>query len=207
MKHLDHAGDHAARQRDVLGAPLRVAPLTQAEIGPEAWGLADGIAATLGVEFPTELTTYFALMSRHPALYRCQLETGMMFFTHSAFSPRLRELAVLRTAWLAGAPYEWSEHIAIARRHGITPAETDRLREGAAAPGWTGDERALLAAVDELFERRMVSDALWAELEKWFDARQLIELPALVGQYLAVAMIQNTLRVPLTPDRNGFADR
>lgn len=199
--------DPAARQREIVGAPLRIDPLAQHEIGRDEWALAEGIGAILGIPVPDELTTYFALMSRHPPLYRCQMETGIMFFAQSAFAARERELAILRTAWLAGAPYEWSEHVNIARRIGIGPEETERLTKGAQEPGWTPAERALLSAVDELFERRMISDPLWAELEKWFDSRQLIELPALVGQYLAVAMIQNTLRVPLTPNRKGFADR
>ncbi|MEO7248434.1 MAG: carboxymuconolactone decarboxylase family protein [Novosphingobium sp.] len=196
-----------ARQQEVVGAPMRVPPLPQEELGPEMHELVARIGRSLGYEPPEELTTYFALMARHPAFFRCNLESGIMFFTQSALPPRDRELAVLRTAWLSGAPYEWGEHVAIGRKLGIGPDDTDRIRQGPEAPGWSDHERALLTAVDELVARQMISDATWASLAHAYNEQQLIEVPALVGQYLAVAMIQNSLRVPLARESKGFAER
>ena len=196
-----------ARQHDVAEKPLRIAPLAQDELGPEVRELVARIGATLGYEPPEELTTYFALMARHPALFRCNLEAGIMFFTDSALPSRDRELAVLRTAWLSGAPYEWGEHVDIGRKLQIAPEDTDRVREGPLAPGWSDHERALLFAVDELVANQMISDATWASLAQTYNEQQLIEVPALVGQYCAVAMIQNSLRVPLARDSKGFAER
>ena len=130
-----------------------------------------------------------------------------MYFSESKLSERERELAILRTAWLAGAPYEWCEHVAIGHRAGISAEETDRVRAGPQADGWSPHERHLLTAVDELVADRMICDSTWANLAAEWNEAQLIELPALVGQYLGVAMIQNSLRVPICPGRNGFADR
>ena len=197
-----------ARQRAVLGQPMRVAALTEEQVGDDLRELVLRIAEPLGYEAENRpLTTYFRLIAHHPALFGCQLETGIMYFTKSLLPPRERELAVLRTAWLAGAPYEWGEHVDIGRKLGITPEDTDRVRAGAQAPGWTEHERAVLTAVDELVTDRMISDATWAILAQTYDEAQLIELPALVGQYLGVAMLQNSLRVPLTERNGGFAER
>ncbi len=195
------------RQRTILGAPIRIAPMEQDELGPEVRDQVARIGASLGYQAPEVLTTHFAVMARHPAMFRCQLETGIMFFTECTLPPRERELAVLRTAWHAGAPYEWGEHVDIARKLGMTPEDTDRVRAGPQAPGWSEHEAALLTAVDELFADKMISDATWAKLaETWNDA-QLIELPCLVGQYLGVAMLQNSLRMPLARESKGFAER
>lgn len=196
-----------ARQQAVLGQPMRIAPLAEHELGAEVRALVERIGAAVGYENPEELTIYFALMARHPGFFRCQMETGIMFLGEARIPFRERELAVLRTAWLVGAPYEWSEHIRIARKLGVSAEETERLTIGSAAPGWTPHERALLCAVEELVADRMISDPTWALLAQSYDEQQLIELPALVGQYLGVAMIQNSLRVPLTEFCNGFADR
>lgn len=197
----------AARQHQVLGAPIRIPPMAQEELGQDIRALVHRIGATLGYAPPEVLTTYFAVLARHPELFRLQLETGIFLFSGSAIPPRQRELAVLRTAWLAGAPYEWGEHVDIARKLGVSEEETDRVRIGAQAEGWSAHEAALLAAVDELFEAKMVSDATWNRLAAEWNEAQLIELPCLVGQYLGVAMLQNSLRMPLARESKGFAER
>lgn len=196
-----------ARQHAVLGAPIRIPPLEQEELGEDIRALVHRIGATLGYAPPEVLTTYFAVLARHPELFRLQLETGIFLFSGSAIPARQRELAVLRTAWLAGAPYEWGEHVDIARKLGMSEDETDRVRAGPEAEGWSAHEAALLSAVDELFENRMISDATWARLATEWNEAQLIELPCLVGQYLGVAMLQNSLRMPLARESKGFAER
>jgi len=197
----------AARQEAVLGQPIRIAPLAQDEVGADVRDLVNRIGATLDYTPEEELTAYFTVLARHPHLFKSQLEMGIFLFSGSTIPPRERELAVLRTAWLAGAPYEWGEHVDIARKLGISAAETDAVRAGPSAPGWNDHERTLLTAVDELFEAKMISDPTWAGLAEVYSEAQLIELPCLVGQYLSVAMLQNSLRLPLGNERKGFAER
>ncbi|MCW1402078.1 carboxymuconolactone decarboxylase family protein [Novosphingobium sp. MW5] len=197
----------AAREAEIIGAPIRIAPLPQEELGAEVRSLVRRIGETLGIESPETLTTYFAVLARHPDLFRLQLETGIFLFSGSTIPPRERELAVLRTAWLAGAPYEWGQHVLIGRELGISEEDTDRVRAGPEAEGWTGHEAALLHAVDELIDRQMISDATWAALAATWNEAQLIELPCLVGQYFGVAMLQNSLRMPLAREARGFAER
>ena len=195
------------RRCGIVGEPIRIPPMPQEELGPEVRALVHRIGTSLGYDPAEVLTTHFAVMARHPAMFRCQLETGIMFFTECALPPRERELAVLRTAWHAGAPYEWGEHVDIARKLGMTPEEIDRVRAGPHSLGWSKHEAALLTAVDELFTDKMISDATWAKLAETWNAAQLIELPCLVGQYLGVAMLQNSLRMPLARESKGFAER
>ncbi|MFM5930718.1 MAG: carboxymuconolactone decarboxylase family protein [Novosphingobium sp.] len=201
------ADELAVREADVLGHPLRIPALSQDELGEEVRELVRRIGATLGIEAPEKLTTYFAVLARHPELFRLQLETGIFFFSGSRIPPRERELAVLRTAWLAGAPYEWSQHVLITRQLGFTEVDTDRVRAGPDAEGWSAQDRAILQAVDQLFHHQMIADETWAALAAFWDEAQLIELPCLVGQYLGVAMLQNALRMPLAREARGFAER
>ena len=43
----------------------------------------------------------------------------------------------------------------------------------------------------------MISDPTWRQLSEFLDRRQLIEFVTLVGQYDALALTLNTLRVPM----------
>jgi alkylhydroperoxidase family enzyme len=50
----------------------------------------------------------------------------------------------------------------------------------------------------------MISDATWAVLATHFDDKQLIELPIVIGQYHAVAYLQNALRMRLHSGNQGL---
>ena len=76
-----------------------------------------------------------------------------------ALSPRERELAILRVDWLCGAPFEWGEHVDIAKRYGVSREEIERVTQGSSAPGWSEHERAILKGVEESLANYMISDA------------------------------------------------
>src|SRR6266403_333535 len=57
----------------------------------------------------------------------------------------------------------------------------------------------LLRAVDELHEEARIGDATYTRLSVHFDARQLLDLVAIVGCYGMLAMVLNTFRVQLEP--------
>jgi alkylhydroperoxidase family enzyme len=146
-------------------------------------------------------------MLRHPQLFARQTEVGIQLLSRGALSARDRELGILRIAWLCQAPYEWGEHVIIAKKVGITSEEVERITQGSQAPDWGEHEQAILRATEELHEEAMISDATWAILSKRLDDRQLIELPALIGQYQAVAYTQNSLRLRLHQGNRGLKAR
>jgi hypothetical protein len=52
-----------------------------------------------------------------------------------------------------------------------------------------------------------LSDETWNTLAKTWSEIQLIEFPMMIGQYVATAFIQNSLRVPLEPGSTGLSQR
>lgn len=163
---------------------------------------------------PADLSTLLAnlpeivrTMLRHPELFARQTDMGIQLLGQGALSGRDRELAVLRIGWLCQAPYEWGEHVHVAKKVGITSAEIERITAGSAAPGWGEHEQAILRAVEELYENAIISDATWATLAKRLDERQLIELPIVIGQYQTVAYYQNSLRLRLHDGNLGLKAR
>jgi 4-carboxymuconolactone decarboxylase len=186
--------DTEARMEQVLGGPPRLEPLPQGEIGEVALRAIRDLQEVNGNAADVPVNSDFATLGRHPELLAAFLDFGVKFLADTALPPRERELAILRTGWLCGAPFEFGEHVRIGKEAGLTSEEIDRVKQGSLAPGWSELDRAVLKACEELHSDSMISDATWVVLEKHFDERQLIELPILAGQYHKVAYIQNTMR-------------
>jgi len=132
-------------------------------------------------------------MLLRPKLFAAISDVGAQVLR--ALSPRELELAVLRVHWLCQSAYGWGEHVLVARKLGFTGEEIERITLGAAAPGWNEHERALLSAVEELRETAQVSDQTWHLLAQRFDAGQLVELLAVIGQAQAMAYFLNGTRL------------
>lgn len=168
----------------------------------ESGTTADDMSARLA-DLPEVVRT----MVRHPDLFARQLEVGLYLLRQGTLSGRDRELAILRIGWLCQAPYEWGEHVMVAKRLGLTSEDVERITIGSQAPGWSEHEQAILRAAEELHQDAMISDATWATLSKNLDEKQLIELPIIVGQYQTVAYYQNSLRLRLHAGNLGLKAR
>lgn len=203
----DAGFDIDAREAEVLGKPQRIGPLGSDEFDEEAKRLVVTIRESTGLLDHSRMPEVFATMLKHPSLFRCQIEMGIQLLGKSAISPRERELAVLRVGWLCRAPYEWGEHVEIAKRCGVTAAEIERATQGSSAPGWTAHEAAILRGVEELLRDQMISDETWEALARTWTERQLLEFPTLIGQYVATAYLQNSLRIRLAAHNSGLKHR
>lgn len=199
--------DIDAREAQILGAPPRIQPLKAEEFSPEAKHMVDEIRAAVGAPHTDEMPEYFATMLRHPGLMQQQIALASQLH-QGELSIRHRELAILRVAWLNQAPYEWSEHVQAGKRlAGLTSEEINRVTYGSSDPGWSGPDRAILRAVEEMHADAMISDETWAALEETLNEKQLLELPVLVGAYQGTAYLQNSVRFRLMGDGHGLKMR
>lgn len=172
--------------------------------------LADPTAAASSPEILaalSQLPEIVRTMLHHAELFALHTDVGLQLLARGALSLRDRELAVLRIAWLCQAPYEWGEHVMVGKRFGLTGDDIEHVISGPDADGLDEHSSALLRAVDELHGDAMISDATWSTLAKRLDARQLIELPIIVGQYQTVAYYQNSLRLRLHTGNLGLKAR
>lgn len=194
---------------------LRMIRVNQAVDSREPELLNDLLPAEEGGKIPTEtmcgllakIPEIVRTMLRHPDLFARQVDLGLQLLGQGSLLARDRELCILRIGWLCQAPYQWGEHIIIARKAGVDVADVERIIAGSGADGWNERERALLKAVEELHQDALISDATWSVLEKYLDAQQLIELPIVIGQYQTVAYYQNSLRLRLHEGNLGLRAR
>jgi 4-carboxymuconolactone decarboxylase len=119
--------------------------------------------------------------------------TDVLAGEQARLAPLIRELVILRVAWRTRSGYEWNQHRRMGAEEGLTNAQIRAVREGPRAAVWTPLERALLTAVDEMADGFVVSETTWHELAASFDASQLLELLFVVGGYLCLAGVLNSL--------------
>ena len=179
----------------------RIEPLTDAELSDEARAL---LALPLeGVE-ASSARDFFKILLRHPGLYRRFAPFAGKLLTKGKLVARDRELLILRIASLCDAPFEWTEHVRIARTVGLTIDEIERIRIGSTAYEWADDDATLLRAAEELHSTARIRDATWSRLAARLSVEQLIELPFLVGAYQMLAYVQNSLDIPASETSAQF---
>jgi 4-carboxymuconolactone decarboxylase len=139
-------------------------------------------------------------LAHHPELALPYLNFGMHILNGSTLSPRVREIATLRTAWLYRSEYQWDKHAQAAQRIGMTAEEVEAIKAGAGAPAWSKFERDLLRAVDQLRNDTAIDDETWNGLAEHLDRRQLLDFLFTVGSYAMLAMVLNAVRVQLEPE-------
>ena len=121
-------------------------------------------------------------------------------------SIREREIVIDRTCARTGCEYEWGVHVTIfAQAAGLT-AEQIRatVLEDAAAPCWSDNEQALIAAVDALHVRATLSDAEFKALSAHYDDAKIFEIILLCGFYRTVSYLANGLNLPLEQNAARF---
>ena len=201
----------AQREAFITGKPPRIEALA----GDEVVALAQKKTAKLRMAVDGESTPVavseipemlLALMC-HPDLYESISGVSIQLMAQGTLSHRERELVILRVGWLWQAPYEWGEHVRIAKMVGISRDEIEAITQGSSAACWNEHEAALMKAAEELHAGAMVGDATWEVLARAFDDKQLFELLVLIGQFTLVAYFQNSLRFRLSEGNEGLNAR
>jgi len=174
-------------------AQPRLTPLEPAQRTEEQRELLVGI---WGEDAPN----LFSTVARHPALFRAWMPFCMQLLTRSVFSPRERELLIIRTASLCGSAYELEHHLRFGAEVGLSDRDLAALT-GGGSHDWSARDGLLVAAADELHANHEISEATWRGLSALLTTEQLVELPMLVGHYILLAGTLRSLGVPLESDQ------
>ena len=122
----------------------------------------------------------------------------------SSLPPRIRELLILRTAWLHGSDVIWREHVPSARKAGLGD-DLRRIAEGPTAAGWDPFEANLLRMADQLFRNSFVNDSVFNMMATRYNTCNLMDAGLTVADIASLALLYNTLGVQ--PDEAPAADR
>lgn len=109
------------------------------------------------------------------------------------FSPRMREVVILRVAHLQDSRYELSQHTRIARGAGLTELQIAAILGNVDAGDFTSTERLVLDLITELCSTRRLTDDSFAVARDALGDEALTELLMLVSCYYGLALVLNAV--------------
>jgi 4-carboxymuconolactone decarboxylase len=138
-------------------------------------------------------------MAHHPPLAKAFSTFNAHVAVSNTLVARVRELVILRTAWLQHVEYEYVQHVILGRRAGLTDAEMDRVQLGPDAPGWEPLDADCIRAVDELHARSRIKRETWIRLSRHFTVQQLLDVIFLIGCYITLSLAVNSVGMEMEP--------
>jgi 4-carboxymuconolactone decarboxylase len=179
-----------------------MSPGRMPKIPPEKMTEAQKQAAAEIAEGPRgELRGPFVPLLRSPELMRRVQKVGEYLRFQCPLDRRLMEFATLMAARFWTQQYEWNSHYPLALKAGLKPAVADAIAEGRRPTGMAEDEELVYELVTENLNNRSVSDATYARAVEKFGEPGVVDLVAVTGYYLLLAMVLNLARTPLPPGK------
>lgn len=119
---------------------------------------------------------------------------------HGKISNRLREIAILRQAARAHAPYELHQHKLISKAQGLTDAEIEEIISLGKVPSFSEREKLVCAMCDQLETTATLDEETYEKARAEFAPDEYVELALLIGTYCSVARFLNATRMPIEKD-------
>ncbi len=119
----------------------------------------------------------------------------------TALPPRLSEFAILCTARLWRAQYEWFAHAPMAEKGGVKPKTIEDLRKGRVPKSAPKDERAIYDFIQELYKTRRVSTRTYKRVHAFLGDAAMVELIGILGYYALISMTLNVFHMLPPPDQ------
>lgn len=139
----------------------------------------------------------FNVFLRSPELGEHLQRTGSYIRFKSVLGPKLTELAILVTARHWTAQYEWHAHHRLALQAGLSPDVAQAIAQGQTPTGMTHEEALVFQFCQELHQKQRVSDATFEAVKQRFGEQGVMDLIAVNGYYVLVAMVLNVDRTPI----------
>lgn len=108
---------------------------------------------------------------------------------HSSLPLRLNEFAILITGRLWRSQVEWYAHRPLALKAGLSPEVIADLKANKRPAAMPPDEAAVYDFVTELSTKHAVSDETFARARALLGEQQVVDLTAVTGTYVTVAML------------------
>jgi len=118
-------------------------------------------------------------------------------FTQIKLDPRLREIAILRTAKDCHSVYEWTQHVPAAKHVGVTDEQIAAIENWPAAQCFSELERLVLQLTGEVNASVKGSRATVEGLKRHLSPGEIIELLIIIGHWRQTASILETTEVEL----------
>jgi alkylhydroperoxidase family enzyme len=172
------------------------------------------IAGDVGMRSEMARIHFYRILLHSPQVGRVQNEINDRIqwegqLTVRPEGTRLRELAIMRLAWVTGSSYAWAHHFSPTvdvDLPGRRPDNVLGVREGSGHAGFTQAERLTMRAVDEVVRDARVSPGTLTELRgELADDGELVELCYVIAIWKAITEVMATFDPPLEAAYQAWA--
>ena len=185
-----------AAQKTARRPSYRLTEIADEQMTAPQLALRDAIyAGPRGVR--KKLTGPFQIWLNAPDLGQLAQALGAYCRYNTSLSPRLSETAILATAQVWKAQYEWHAHAPMAEKAGIKPNTVKDIQAGRTPGSAAKDERASVDFVRELYKTRRVSDRTYKRVHAFLGDAGIVELVGICGYYAMISMTLNVFRAEL----------
>jgi AhpD family alkylhydroperoxidase len=124
---------------------------------------------------------------------------GQAALTSKVLPVRLREVVVLRTAYLMDCPYELGQHRDVARTAGVSSDEINAITSESdwQRADFNSVELAVLHLATELLTTRSVSAEVFDQVRTALGSEATVEVLMIINRYSGLALMLNALDVDL----------
>jgi 4-carboxymuconolactone decarboxylase len=140
-------------------------------------------------------------MLRSPVLGQLLFDLFHYLRWETSVPTKLNEFAILIIGRQWRSQIEWFAHVPIAIKAGLSPAIIAELKTSKRPTDMAEDEALVYDFVTELTTAHKVSDATFARAKKIFSDQQIVDLTAVSGNYVMVAMLLAMAEQSVPPDR------
>jgi 4-carboxymuconolactone decarboxylase len=167
------------------GKPPRFPQLTLDQLSAAQKPVGDQImkVSSVGIGGP------YNSMLRSPKLAQLLLDLFHYLRWETSIPLKLNELAILVIARQWRSQIEWFAHAPIAAKEGLSANIIAELKANQRPSGMAEDEALVYDFVTELTATHEVSDPTYARAKKLFNDQQIVDLTAVAGNYVMVAML------------------
>jgi 4-carboxymuconolactone decarboxylase len=174
--------------------PPRLPVLSEQALTPDQRALLDSIrSGPRGGG--TSIRGPFAMFLHAPAFGELAQRLGGHCRFNTSVPPRLCEFAILVTAKLWRAQYEWFAHVPLAERAGVAKETIRNLHRGRVPKSAPKDERAIYDFIQDLYKTRRVSDKNFKRVHSLLGDAATVEFVGILGYYVLISMILNVFRM------------
>ena len=140
-------------------------------------------------------------MIRSPVLGQRLYDLFYYLRWQTSVPTKLNEFAILVIGRQWRSQVEWFAHAPLAAKAGLSPDIIAELKANKRPSGMAEDEAVVYDFVTELTTIKQVSDATFARAKKVFSDQQIVDLTAVAGNYVMVAMTLAMAEQTVPPDK------
>jgi 4-carboxymuconolactone decarboxylase len=176
---------------------MRFPQLTHDQLDAQQQPLAEQImkVSSLGIGGP------YNLLLRSPVLGQRLYDLFYYLRWQTSVPTKLNEFAILIIGRQWRSQVEWFAHAPIAAKAGLSADIIAELKTNKRPSNMAEDEALVYDFVTELTTMHKVSDETFARARKIFSDQQLVDLTAVAGNYVMVAMILSMAEQTVPPDK------